>query len=89
MDPWNNSRKGHNNRSYTIHITKTGLLITRNSRHVKQTQITTEQYLWDLLDTHKVTDALDDILKQIENQTSVNKFTLTMINVPTSTQKTV
>ena len=34
----------------------TGWLITRNSQHVKPTQITAEQYLWDQLDEHIVTD---------------------------------
>ena len=58
----------HIDRSYTICITKTGWLITRNSKHVKPTQITTKQYLSDQLDKHMVMDPLEDILKQIENQ---------------------
>ena len=40
---------------------------------MKSTQITAKQYLWDQLDKHIVTDPLDDILKQIENQTHINK----------------
>ena len=42
----------HNDRSYTIHVTKTGLVITRNSKHVKPTEITAEQCLWDQLEKH-------------------------------------
>ena len=41
--------------------------------HMKPTQITAKQYLWDQLDEHIVTDPLDDILEQIENQTQINK----------------
>ena len=36
---------------------------------MKVTQITAKQYIWDQLDKHKVTDPLEDILKQIEKQT--------------------
>ena len=61
-----------NDRSYTIHITKTGKLITRKCKHVKLTQITAEQYLQDQLDKHIVQDPLEDILKQIEKWTPVN-----------------
>ena len=39
-------------------MTKTGQLITRNSKHVKPTQITVEQYLWDELDKYIVIDPL-------------------------------
>ena len=49
-----------------------GWLITRNSKHVKPIQITAKQYIWDQLDKHIVTHPLDDILKQIEEQTSIN-----------------
>ena len=61
---------------YTLCITKTGQLLTRNSKHVKPTQITAEPYLWDQLDKHIVTDPLENILKQIEKQTPMNhKYT--------------
>ena len=63
----------HNNRSYTMCVTKRGQLITRNSKHVKPTWITAEQYHWDQLDKHIVTDPLDDLLKQIENQTQIKQ----------------
>ena len=33
---------------------------------MKQTQVTGEQYLWDQLDKHIVTDPLEDILKHLE-----------------------
>ena len=36
----------HNNRSYIIYITKTGHVITRNSKHIKVIPIMAEQYLW-------------------------------------------
>ena len=62
----------HNDRSYTIIVTKTGQLITRNSKHVKPTQITAEQYLCDQLDKHIVIDPLDDILGHTEKQTPMN-----------------
>ena len=55
-----------------MHITKTGWHITRNSKNVKSTQITAEQYLKDQLDKHIVADPLEDILNQIENQTPMN-----------------
>ena len=41
-----------------------------NSKHVKPTPITAEQYLWVLLDKHTVRDPLEDILKQLEKQTN-------------------
>ena len=36
-------------------------------------QITAEQYLQDQLDKHRMTDSVEDILKQIENQTQQKK----------------
>ena len=62
----------HIDRSYTTWIRKTGQLIIRNSKHVKPTWITVEQYLWDQLDKHTVTDPLEDILKQIVKLTPMN-----------------
>ena len=52
---------------------KTGCIITRNSKHIKTTPITTEQYLRDKLTWHKE-DPLDKILKQYK--------TLSPYNVP-------
>ena len=37
----------HNNQSYIIWVTKTRRTITRNSKHIKATPITAEQYLKD------------------------------------------
>ena len=54
----------HNNRSFTIWIKK-GCLITRNSKHIKTTPITAEQYLWDQLTWH-TDDPPYKILKQYE-----------------------
>ena len=34
----------HNNKSYTICVTKTGQVVTRNSKNMKPTQITDKQY---------------------------------------------
>ena len=35
----------HNNQSYIIHVIKTGKTLSRNSKHVKVTPITADQYL--------------------------------------------
>ena len=35
----------HHDRSYNIHITRTGKLVTQDRQHIKSTQITAEQYL--------------------------------------------
>ena len=58
----------HQEKSYNICITKTGWLVTRERKHIKPTQITAEQYLWDHLQKHATTDPLEDILKQYEKQ---------------------
>ena len=63
----------NNNRTYTIYITIAACLITSNSKHVKPTDITAVQYLWNQLDIHIVRGPQDDILKEIENWTHVNK----------------
>ena len=34
----------HSGRAYTIGMTKIGQMVTRNSKHVMPTQLTTEQY---------------------------------------------
>ena len=49
---------------------------TRNSKHVKPTQITAKQYLQHQLDKHIVTDPEKDILKQLEKQTHKATHTL-------------
>ena len=63
----------HNNRSYTICVTKTGWLITRNSNHIKTTHDKAEQFLWDQLDKHRMGDPVEDIIKQLENKRQQNK----------------
>ena len=47
------------------HITRTGRLITRKSKHIKTTTITTEQYFLDQLGKNTV-DTVDDILKHFD-----------------------
>ena len=72
--PWTNGTvvgnkdHNHNNRSYTICITKTAKLITRNNKHVQTTLITAEHYLWDQADKQRRTDTVEDIIKQFEKQ---------------------
>ena len=66
----------HNNRSYTIRITKTGHIQTRNSKCIKTTLIIAELYFRDQL-TQQTEDALDKILKQYEM--------LSPYNVPNNT----
>ena len=48
---------------------KTGQLITRSSKHVKTTPVTSEQYLWDQLNKNVRKDTVKHILKQSEKQT--------------------
>ena len=47
---------------------KTGQLVTQNRQHIKPTQISVEQYLWDQLHKHAKTDPLKSILTQLEKQ---------------------
>ena len=61
----------HNNRSYTIRITKTGCIIIRNSKDIKTTPITAEQCLRDQLTQH-TEDLLHKILKQYETLSPCN-----------------
>ena len=56
----------HNNRSYTMRVTKTGCIITRNSKYIKTAPITPEQYLRDQL-AWQIEDHLNKILKQYES----------------------
>ena len=55
----------HNNRSFTIRVTKTGFNTTGNSKHIKMTPITAEQYLRDQLTWYRE-DLLDKTSKQYE-----------------------
>ena len=63
----------HNNRCYTIGITKTGCIITGISKHIKKTPNTAEKFLRDQLTQH-TEYPLDKILKKYE--------TLCPYNVP-------
>ena len=51
-----------NNRYYTIHITKTAQHITRNSKHVKTTPITSRQYVQDQLNKNIRADTVEGII---------------------------
>ena len=62
----------HTDKSYTIHVIKTGWLITRNGKHMKPRQIAAKQYIHNQLDEHIVRDALEDIQNQIEKQKPMN-----------------
>ena len=62
----------HNNRSYMICITKTGLIVTKNKKYIKATSITAEQYFWDQLSTDTV-DMLDHILNTLNMTHPHNK----------------
>ena len=55
----------HHERFYNVHITQTRQLVPRDRKHIKPTQMTAEQYLWDQLQKH-TTDLLEDILKQLK-----------------------
>ena len=57
----------HHDRSYHIHITKTGRLVTQNRQHIKPTQISAEQYLHEQLQKHTKVDPLENILTQLKN----------------------
>ena len=50
--------QNHHDKSYHIHITKTGRLVTQNRQHLKPTQISAEQYLWGQLHKHTKTDPI-------------------------------
>ena len=58
----------NNNKLYMMHITKTGQIVTRNRKHIKETPITAEQYFWDQVNKTTV----DDILKTFEKHTQQN-----------------
>ena len=57
----------HHERSYKIHITKTGQLGTRDRKHMNITQITEEKYLQDQLQKHTTTNPLEDMLNNLKN----------------------
>ena len=70
--PWTHGtgvggQHNHNSRSYTIHVTKTGQLITRKSKHII-TLITAEQYLWDQLNKNIRSDTVEDTLNNLKNK---------------------
>ena len=54
-----------------IHIAKTGQIVTRNSKHMKETPITIEQYFWNQL-SKGIVETVDDILKHFEKHTQQN-----------------
>ena len=51
-----------------LHHKKTGRLVTLNRQHIKPTQISAEQYLWDQLHKHTNTDPPESILTQLDKQ---------------------
>ena len=61
----------YNSRSYMICVTKTGWLITRNSKHIKARPTTAEQYLWNRLGKNTM-DTVDGILKQFKKHRQQN-----------------
>ena len=77
VDPWNCGRKkvtpSHNDQSYKVQVTKMGWLITKNSKHIKPTPITAEQYPRFRLSRGRETDTLEDIIKDFERQTQKDK----------------
>ena len=65
--------QNHHDISYHICITKTGILVTQN-RHVKPTQVSDEQYIWDQLHKHTKTDPLESILTKLEKQPDASNY---------------
>ena len=63
--------QNHNNRSHVIRISERGQIVTRNSKHIKATPITAEQYLRDQINEN-TTDPLNEILKNYEKLTQEN-----------------
>ena len=64
------SNHNHHNRSYKIHITKTGKIVICNRQHIKPTLILAEYYFHDQLHKHIKTDPLENILAQLDKQPS-------------------
>ena len=78
-------------KSYKICVTKMGWLITRDSKHVKATPITSEQCSWDQLSKDRKTVMVEDIIRQFENQTQHDthwRFTEARLDSQTATIKT-
>ena len=72
-----------------MYIAKTGRMITRNSKHLKGTSITAEQYLWDQLDKHTKTDPLEDFLKQYESHAQHTKTNIYNEQLDSSSSKNI
>ena len=77
--PWTHGKiidKGdhnHNDQSYKVYMKKIGWQITRNSKHVKVTPITSKQYHGNQLSKDRKTDTLENPERQFENQTGQHK----------------
>ena len=54
----------HSSRSYMIRISKTGWVVTRNSKHIKPTLIATRQYLRDQI-TKNTSDPVNKNFKEL------------------------
>ena len=69
------SDQNHHDRFTIFASQKTGRLVTQNRQHIKPTQISAEQYLWDQPHKHTKIDPLEGILTQLQKQpvTSNNK----------------
>ena len=61
----------HSNRCYMIRISKTGYVVTSNSKHIKATPIIAEQYLRDQINKNTA-DPVNDILKNYEKLAQEN-----------------
>ena len=79
-----------NNRSYTICITKAGLLKTRNSKHIKTIQITAKQYPRDKLEKQRRTITVQYILKHFKEKTEQNiMYTINVLLNKVTTGKSI
>ena len=56
IEPWTDN---HNGRSYRIRVTKTGHVITRTKRHIKSTNVSVDDYLWNEMTKASQTLAAD------------------------------
>ena len=74
----------HHDRSYKIHITKTGKIVTCNRQDIKPTSISVEHYLWQQLFQHTKTYPLGNILDHLEKYPSTPNIANTMIERPNS-----
>ena len=64
----------------TTFASQKGQPISRNRHHVKPTQISAEQHLWDQLQKHTKSDALGNILTQLEKQPGTSNNNNNSIN---------